>query len=72
MRYLVQKLQEANSNPLLGPTVQALLNSHMGKPSHRPRKETMVEESKEEEREKCSSKETSQKRRSSPLTRSPK
>ena len=61
VRYLVQKLQEANSNPSLGPTVQALLHSHMGEPSHRPVKEPMVEGSKEEEREKSLSQETAKK-----------
>ena len=80
VRYLVQKLQEAHENPALGPTVQALLQSQLAGPSHRPGKEPMVEEakepmvveSKEEEREKSPSKEISQKRRSSPLSCSPK
>lgn len=35
VRYLVRRLQEAQSNPALDPTVQALMHSHIAEPSHR-------------------------------------
>ena len=64
VRYLVRKLQEAKTNPVLSPMVQDLMKEY---------KEEKENKVKEGERENSSMQESSQKRCSStPLTHSPK
>lgn len=81
VRYLVRRLQEAQANPVLGPTVQALMRSNNMESVHPPKspqresvsRQGREDESKEEGREKSSSQEISQERRpSNPLVRFPK